>query len=77
MAIAKRNNDSLPATQELAHNRVSWQLGPQRAAQLIYDMQQYFLNYCGGGEDIPLIKPVVENIAKLRNYCKQQSIPMF
>lgn len=39
-------------------------------------MQKYFLNFWGGGEDCPLIKQVVDNIAKLRSYCKQQGIPM-
>ncbi len=48
---------------------------PQRAALLIHDMQQYFLNFWG--EDSALIKQVVENIANLRRYCKQQGIPVF
>lgn len=38
-------------------------------------MQQYFLNFWG--EDSALIKQVVENIANLRRYCKQQDIPVF
>lgn len=38
-------------------------------------MQQYFLNFWG--ENSALIKQVVENIANLRRYCKQQGIPVF
>lgn len=53
----------------------SRQVEPQRAALLIHDMQQYFLNFWG--EDSALIKQVVENIANLRRYCKQQDIPVF
>ncbi|CAI1013353.1 isochorismatase [Serratia entomophila] len=75
MAIPKLNDYALPAADELPNNKVSWQLEPQRAALLIHDMQQYFLNFWG--EDSALIKQVVENIAKLRSYCKQQGIPVF
>jgi len=75
MAIPKLNDYALPAADELPNNKVSWQLEPQRAALLIHDMQQYFLNFWG--EDSALIKQVVENIARLRSYCKQQGIPVF
>ena len=75
MAIPKLNDYALPTTDELPQNKVTWQVEPQRAALLIHDMQQYFLNFWG--EDSALIKQVVENIANLRRYCKQQGIPVF
>lgn len=75
MAIPKLNDYALPAPSELPVNKVNWAFEPQRAALLIHDMQQYFLNFWG--EDSPLIKQVVENIAALRRYCKQQGIPVF
>lgn len=65
----------MPTPSELPVNKVNWAFEPQRAALLIHDMQQYFLNFWG--EDSPLIKQVVENIAALRRYCKQQGIPVF
>ncbi|WP_273839916.1 isochorismatase [Serratia marcescens] len=75
MAIPKLNDYALPTADELPQNKVTWQVEPQRAALLIHDMQQYFLNFWG--EDSALIKQVVENIANLRLYCKQQGIPVF
>ncbi|CAI1037798.1 isochorismatase [Serratia marcescens] len=75
MAIPKLNDYALPTADELPQNKVTWQVEPQRAALLIHDMQKYFLNFWG--EDSALIKQVVENIANLRRYCKQQGIPVF
>jgi len=75
MTIPKLNDYTLPTQSELPTNKVNWAFEPQRAALLIHDMQQYFLNFWG--EDSPLIKQVVENIAKLRRYCKEQGIPVF
>ncbi|MGN2497907.1 isochorismatase family protein [Serratia nevei] len=75
MAIPKLNDYALPTADELPQNKVTWQVEPQRAALLIHDMQQYFLNFWG--EDSALIKQVVENIASLRRYCKQHGIPVF
>ncbi|WP_156293653.1 isochorismatase [Serratia oryzae] len=75
MAIPKLNDYALPTPSELPVNKVSWAFEPPRAALLIHDMQQYFLNFWG--EYSPLIKQVIENIAKLRRYCKEQGIPVF
>lgn len=75
MAIPKIDDYALPTREELPANKVGWVVEPQRAALLIHDMQQYFLNFWR--EDSPLIKQVVENIANLRRYCKQQGIPVF
>lgn len=75
MTIPKLNDYTLPTLGELPANKVSWAFEPQRAALLIHDMQQYFVNFWG--VDSPLIKQVVDNIAALRRYCKQQGIPVF
>lgn len=75
MAIPKLQGYALPTALDLPENKVNWAFEPSRAALLIHDMQQYFLNFWG--EDSALIKQVVENIANLRRYCKQQGIPVF
>ncbi|WON75743.1 isochorismatase [Serratia sp. UGAL515B_01] len=75
MTIPKLNDYALPTQGELPINKVSWAFEPQRAALLIHDMQQYFLNFWGA--DSTLVKQVVDNIAALRSYCKQQGIPVF
>ncbi|MFK8260640.1 isochorismatase family protein [Erwinia sp. AnSW2-5] len=75
MAIPTLNSYALPTAAELPANKVSWAFEPARAALLIHDMQEYFLNFWG--EDSPLIEQVVANIARLREYCKSQGIPVF
>ena len=75
MAIPKLQAYALPTALDVPVNKVDWAFDPERAALLIHDMQQYFLNFWG--EDSALIKQVVENIANLRRYCKQQGIPVF
>lgn len=75
MTIPKLDNYALPTAAELPKNRVSWAFEPARAALLIHDMQEYFLNFWG--EDSPLIKQVVANITQLRQYCKSRNIPVF
>ena len=75
MAIPRLNAYTLPAAGDLPVSKVQWRVVPQRAALLIHDMQTYFLNFWG--ENSPLINQVVENIARLRAYCKTQGIPVF
>ncbi|MEJ5063271.1 isochorismatase family protein [Erwinia sp. MYb375] len=75
MAIPTLNSYALPTAAELPANKVNWAFEPARAALLIHDMQEYFLNFWG--EDSPLIEQVVANIARLREYCKSQGIPVF
>ncbi|MEN5018245.1 isochorismatase family protein [Erwinia sp. Eh17-17] len=75
MAIPKLDSYALPTAAELPTNKVSWAFEPDRAALLIHDMQDYFLNFWG--KDSPLIEQVVANIARLRAYCKSQGIPVF
>lgn len=75
MAIPKLNSYALPTAAELPANKVNWAFEPARAALLIHDMQEYFLNFWG--EESPLIQHVVANIVRLREYCKSQGIPVF
>ncbi|MFP1744941.1 isochorismatase family protein [Lonsdalea quercina] len=75
MSIPKLNAYPLPTAEQLPANKVRWTLKPQRAALLIHDMQQYFLNFWG--EDSPLTARVVQNIARLKQICRQQGIPVF
>ncbi|SQC38319.1 isochorismatase [Klebsiella pneumoniae] len=48
---------------------------PSRAALLIHDMQEYFLNFWG--ENSAMMEKVVANIAALRDFCKQNGIPVY
>ena len=75
MAIPKLNAYALPTAADIPQNKVSWAFEPQRAALLIHDMQDYFLNFWG--ENCPMIEQVVANVAALRQFCKQQGIPVY
>ena len=54
---------------------VFWGFVASRAGLLIHDMQEYFLNFWG--ENSPMMERVVANIAALREFCKQNHIPVF
>ncbi|MGP6488486.1 isochorismatase family protein [Duffyella gerundensis] len=75
MTIPKLADYALPDVADLPQNKVKWAFEPPRAALLIHDMQDYFLNFWG--ENSPMIQQVVANIARLRRYCKAQGVPVF
>jgi len=75
MAIPKLTGYALPAAAEIPHNKVNWAFEPERAALLIHDMQDYFINFWG--DNCPMMEQVVANIAALRQFCKQQGIPVY
>ncbi|WP_147198769.1 isochorismatase [Pantoea sp. MBD-2R] len=75
MSIPALKAYALPAAADLPENKVSWTFEPSRGALLIHDMQNYFINFWG--EDCPMIKQVISNIAALREYCKQNGIPVY
>ena len=75
MAIPKLTAYALPTAAELPTSKVNWAFEPERAALLIHDMQEYFLNFWGENND--MMQQVVANIAKLRAYCKEHNIPVY
>lgn len=75
MAIPKLTAYALPTAAELPTNKVNWAFEPERAALLIHDMQEYFLNFWGENSD--MMQQVVANIAKLSAYCKEHNIPVY
>ncbi|SFD93309.1 bifunctional isochorismate lyase / aryl carrier protein [Phytobacter palmae] len=75
MAIPKLNGYALPTANDIPDNKVQWAFEPERAALLIHDMQEYFLNFWG--ENCPMMEKVVANIAALRQFCKQHNIPVY
>ncbi|XTZ37334.1 isochorismatase family protein [Salmonella enterica] len=75
MAIPKLQGYSLPGAADIPENKVNWAFEPERAALLIHDMQDYFINFWG--DNCPMIEQVVANIAALRQFCKQHNIPVY
>ncbi|WP_313355426.1 isochorismatase [Kosakonia cowanii] len=75
MAIPKLQGYALPAAADIPDNKVNWSFEPARAALLIHDMQDYFVNFWG--DNCPMMQQVVANIAALRHFCKQHNIPVY
>ena len=75
MAIPKLQGYALPTALDLPENKVNWAFEPSRAALLIHDMQEYFLNFWG--DDSEMMETVVANIAALRDFCKKNDIPVY
>lgn len=75
MAIPELQGYALPTAGDLPDNKVRWAFEPERAALLIHDMQEYFVNFWG--RQCPMMERVVANIAQLRDYCKQHHIPVY
>ncbi|HDG1677783.1 TPA: isochorismatase [Kluyvera ascorbata F0526] len=75
MAIPKLQGYALPTALDLPENKVNWAFEPSRAALLIHDMQEYFLNFWG--DDSDMMETVVANIAALRDFCKKNGIPVY
>ncbi|HED1540373.1 TPA: isochorismatase [Kluyvera cryocrescens] len=75
MAIPKLQGYALPTALDLPENKVDWAFEPARAALLIHDMQEYFLNFWG--DDSEMMDTVVANIAALRDFCKKNGIPVY
>jgi Isochorismate hydrolase len=75
MAIPKLQAYALPTANDMPANKVDWAFEPERAALLIHDMQEYFLNFWG--ENSAMMETVVANIKALRDYAKQHNIPVY
>lgn len=75
MAIPKIQSYPLPFKKDYPAAKVRWKIDKKRAALLIHDMQDYFINFYG--EDSPLIQDVINNIAQLKTWCMENHIPVF
>ncbi|PHM59005.1 isochorismatase family protein [Xenorhabdus sp. KK7.4] len=75
MSIPKLQDYTLPDEATLPVNKVEWRLEPQRAALLIHDMQEYFLNFWG--KESKMVQQVINNIVILRARCHELGIPVF
>ncbi|MCS2171969.1 isochorismatase [Scandinavium sp. TWS1a] len=75
MAIPKLQAYALPTAADIPANKVNWVFEPARAALLIHDMQEYFLNFWG--ENSAMMETVVANIKALRDFAKKNNIPVY
>lgn len=75
MSIPQLQDYNLPTKMELPANKVDWYLDSRRAALLIHDMQEYFLNFWPKNNH--MINQVINHIIKLREFCYASNIPVF
>ncbi|UUZ52476.1 isochorismatase family protein [Massilia sp. H-1] len=67
MSIPKIATYPMPAAADMPPNRVDWTPDPARAALLIHDMQDYFLDfYDGAAAPVPAL---LTQVARLRDAC--------
>jgi bifunctional isochorismate lyase/aryl carrier protein len=75
MGLPKIQPYALPTASEIPVARAKWDFEPGRAALLIHDMQNYFINAFEEGTSP--ISPVISNIALLRSACRKAGIPVY
>ena len=75
MSIPRIADYALPTRAELPANKVDWEFDPARAALLIHDMQDYFVDFWAA--DSAQIRQVIDNLLALRQFCHQSGIPVF
>ncbi|WP_066904625.1 isochorismatase family protein [Millisia brevis] len=74
MAIPDIAPYELPSPATVCPNRVSWDADPARAALLIHDMQNYFIDaYTLAAEPM---RTVLSNIVAIRDLCNQRGVPV-
>jgi bifunctional isochorismate lyase/aryl carrier protein len=74
MTIPKIAGYPLPGELDIPASRVSWELDPSRAALLIHDLQEYFLDFYDRGQSP--IAPMLERLARLKKSCRDAGIPV-
>lgn len=75
MSIPRIASYPMPDTAKLPAQRLDWQPDASRAALLIHDMQNYFLDFFDvSAEPIPTL---VANLVALRERCDELGIPVF
>ena len=65
----------MPKRAELPPDVVDWRLSADRAALLIHDMQNFFVNFFP--EDQPPRTHLLENVVRLRRRCAELGIPVW
>jgi bifunctional isochorismate lyase/aryl carrier protein len=75
MPVPRIQSYELPHTSILPPSRAPFRLQPERAALLIHDVQDYFLEPFD--RSAAPLAPALSNIASLRTLCSRFEIPVF
>jgi bifunctional isochorismate lyase/aryl carrier protein len=74
MAIPTIQPYPMPTKDELPTSKVGWRLDPTRAALLVHDMQEYFVDFYDG-ERAPMPE-LIASIDLLRRRCAARGVPV-
>lgn len=74
MSIAKISDYPMPQVADFPTNTVDWQLNPKKAALLIHDMQNYFINFYSPNSE--LITQLINNLFQLRQWANDNKVPV-
>lgn len=74
MTITPISDYALPTPADLTEDKVSWPLDTDKAVLLIHDMQDYFVDFYGQGN--AAITGCIDAIARLKQHCKAQGVPV-
>lgn len=75
MAIPRLAAYPMPSVEQFPENRVMWQAEPHRAALLVHDMQDYFLDFYD--TQAAPIPQLMSNIRHLIDACDAAGIPVY
>ena len=75
MSIPKIVPYAMPQEAALPASRADWPLSPSRAALLIHDMQDYFLDFYA--QDASPLVEMMRNVSVVRRACRAWEMPIF
>ncbi|MGO2011595.1 isochorismatase family protein [Pseudoalteromonas sp.] len=75
MTIPAIQDYSFPTADEYPAAKVNWTVEPKKAALLIHDMQDYFINFYHPSS--PMMSRVIKQISALKTWAKEQKIPVY
>ncbi len=75
MAIPAIASYLMPTSAEMPQNRVNWKADPARAALLIHDLQDYFLDFFD--REAAPVPEMLANVARILDACRAAGIPVF
>ncbi|NMM39607.1 isochorismatase family protein [Pseudoalteromonas arctica] len=75
MTIPAIQDYAFPTANEYPAAKVDWAIEPKKAALLIHDMQDYFINFYHPAS--PMMSRVIKQISALKAWAKEQRIPVY
>lgn len=75
MSIQALSDYQIPSPSDYPESRAGWDVEPSKAALLIHDMQDYFIDFYGDNSD--MIRGVTNHIVAVKNWAKNHDMPIY